>query len=307
MAEVDIVVVNYRSARPLAGCLRSVHAVAKEDGVAVTVIVVNNGDDADIAANAGGAVVIENPSNLGFGVACNIGARAGQAPFVFFLNPDAELKLGCLAACLAFLRDPAHAAIGIVGPELSDEHGRLQRSCSEIPTAGDLLMRATGLHVLLGARANTPFLSHERHKQSGFVGQVMGAAMMVRRELFTRLGGFDERFFLYYEDLDLCARAAALGQRCYYLKSAHAMHAGRGSSSQDSGRALALYLRSALTYARLHFGRDMEVMLALWVVLVEFPLRLIQGLVQGRPARTLRAYGLLAGTLFGRPIVGPPW
>jgi GT2 family glycosyltransferase len=301
MADVDIVIVNYRSAAHLFNCVQSVHRVAKADGLNASIVVVNNGDDVDVknvAASAGGATVVENVANLGFGVACNSGAACGNADLILFLNPDAMLEPGCLRICTSFLRDPAKASVGIVGPELHSEKGALIRSCSRLPSAFDLFGRAVGLHMLLPAASGYPFLPLAAHDASGPVGQVMGAAMMVRRALFQRLGGFDPRFFLYYEDVDFCARAARAGAACYYVKDAKAVHIGRVSSSRDSGMALALFLRSGLTYAELHFGRLAQAMLLIVTLFVEFPLRLVQAAMQAQsPATILRAYQLLLGDL----------
>src|SRR5579883_1066022 len=304
-AEVDVVIVNYKSARQLFNCLRSVHAVAREDKVIVSVTVVNNGDDDDLAQtieSAGGATLLESGSNLGYGTACNRGAAQGSAPFILFLNPDTTIAPEFLKETTRFLADRTHADIGIVGPELTDERGALLRSSSKLPTAVDLLGRSLGLHVLF-PRGDYPFLPLAAHATSGPVGQVMGAVLMIRRGLFQTLGGFDERFFLYYEDVDLCARAWALGGSCFYLKSARATHIGRVSSSQDEGMALALYLRSSLTYARLHFGFAAEAVLALSCFTAEFLLRLVQAVLRQRSVGVLRAYGLLIRSLIYRESI----
>jgi N-acetylglucosaminyl-diphospho-decaprenol L-rhamnosyltransferase len=161
----------------------------------------------------------------------------------------------------------------------------------------DLVLRTAGLHVMLKGITSYPFLPSTNHANSGYVGQVMGAVMMVRRSLFRDLSGFDERFFLYYEDVDLSARAAERGVRSFYNKDAHAIHIGRASSSQDSGMALALFLRSALTYARVHFGVLLQSLLITLTYVVELPLRLVRTLFRGRSIAgraVFRAYGLLS-------------
>ena len=302
MADVDIIIVNYRSAAHTAACIGAARAVMASDGVTAAVYVENNGDDpAELeraVAEAGGAVVSHNPANLGFGAACNAGAARGGSEFILILNPDTRLKAGCLSACLALLRTTAN--VGIVGPELQNHSGEPLASCSPLPTPFDLLARTAGLHVLRKGQSNYPFLSPAAHNASGYVGQIMGAVMLVRRSLFRDLGGFDPRYFLYFEDVDLCSRAAAIGMRCYYLKQAHAIHFGRASSSKDAGMALALFLRSALTYARAHFGVGPQIALGLASYLIELPLRLLRtpfggaGIMGGD---VLRAYALLSRSL----------
>lgn len=280
MTDFDIVIVNYKSAAHTFECVKTAHRVVANDGVTTRIVVVNNADDAaalDAAVDAaGGATVIHSPENVGFGVASNMGAQRGDARYLLFLNPDARLETGALRAMRAFLDDPRNANIGVVGPEIHDGSGRLVRSSSRIPTACDLLLRSIGAHVLFPGRGY-PFLPLKAHHVSGIVGQVMGAALVIRRPLFEALGGFDPAFFLYYEDVDLCARAAVRGWGCYYLKDARAIHIGRASSSQDPAATLALHVRSRIIYARKHFGRGVSAILSAVCRFIEFPLRLLRG------------------------------
>ncbi len=280
MTDFDIVIVNYKSAAHTYECVRTSHRAAEDDGVNVRIVVVNNDDDPavlDAAVDAaGGAVVIHNRENVGFGVASNFGAAQGDARFILFLNPDARLNAGALVAIRRFLDDPENANIGIVGPEIHDGGGHLVRSSARIPTISDLILRSMGVHVLFPQRGY-PFLPLTAHQTSGVVGQVMGAALVIRRPLFQSLGGFDPAFFLYYEDVDLCARAAAQGSACYYLKDAHAMHIGRASSSQNPSATLALHVRSRIIYTRKHFGKGASAILSAVCRFIEMPLRLLRG------------------------------
>ncbi len=299
MADIDVVIVNYRSAPHAVNCMRAVHGVANGDGVNVHIFVINNGDD-DVAFDqtlqaAGAATIANNASNVGFGAACNQGAALGTANFILFLNPDVTLQPGTLRTCLEAFDDPAQENLGVIGPEIVDGDGNLVCSCSRLPMVSDLIFRSMGGHTIV-RNTGYPFLPRSTHERSGDVGQVMGAALFVRRSLFRALGGFDERLFLYYEDVDLCTRAYALGSRCHYLKSARVVHIGRVSSSQDTGLALALHIRSRLIYTRLHFGPGPQLLLAAISVLFELPFRLLQALFGGGAIGgrgVLRAYRLL--------------
>ena len=297
MADVDVVIVNYKSADHTARCVAAVHAVAAADGFDAQAIVVNNADapallDAAVAAS-GGALVLHNAANAGFGAACNQGAARGTAPYILILNPDATLEPGALRRCRDFLADPANAAFGIVGPEIVDSTGIVVPSCSALPTPLDLLVRTAGLHLILPTYGY-PYLSAADHALSRPVGQVMGAALMIRRDLFAALQGFDDAFFLYYEDVDLCARAQSKGQGSYYLKEARVRHVGAGSSSQASGMALALHIASRGIYARRHFGRVWQAAILLAAVAIELPARLVRCLAKGRDiGMVLEAYRLL--------------
>lgn len=299
MPDIDVVIVNYMSADHTARCVRAALQVASNDGVNIEVIVINNGD-ADtsfeqVIKTIGNVTVVTNSTNVGFGAACNQGTLLGTAATILFLNPDATLQPAALKTCVEVFRNPNNADLGIIGPEITSGTGHLVRSCSRLPTLSDLFLRSVGAHAFFH-NTGYPFLPLAAHKKSGEVGQVMGAALFIRRSVFQALGGFDERFFLYYEDVDLCARARALGAKRYYLKDSRVIHIGRASSSQDTGLALALHIRSRLTYAHLHFGNVSRALLTVATLLMEFPLRLFQALL-GRGVigkrNVLRAYRLL--------------
>lgn len=299
MTDIDIVVVNYKSAVHTVKCAEAVSSVAQADGLTAQIIVVNNGDeDHGLLLRLAGVsdVHILSPgTNLGFAAACNMAAVKGDAPFILFINPDAALAPGALKSMTGFLTAPDHGAYGIVGPELRNGDGEVVASCSKLPNLIDLMMRTAGLHRVF-SNSGYPYLALEQHAVSGPAGQVMGAALMIRRSVFDALNGFDERYFLYYEDVDLSLRAKQAGALSYYLKEARATHEGRVSSSQDTGLALALHIRSRLTFARQHFGVMGWLLLLLTCVAIECPVRFVQALVgagQLSVSAVLRAYGLL--------------
>jgi len=299
MTDIDIVVVNYKSAAHTVKCAEAASSVARADRLTAQIIVVNNGDDdheLDSRLSQIPDVQILSPkSNLGFAAACNMAAVKGEAPFILFINPDAALATGALKSMTSFLTAPDHRVYGIVGPELRNGDGDVVASCSKLPNLIHLMMRTAGLHRLL-PNSGYPYLPLEAHAKSGPVDQVMGAALMIRRSVFDALDGFDERYFLYYEDVDLSLRAKQSGALSYYLKVAHATHEGRVSSSQDTGLTLALHIRSRLTFARRHYGVMGWLMLLLTCVVVECPVRLLQALVgvgQLSVSSVLRAYSLL--------------
>ncbi|MDX2224409.1 MAG: glycosyltransferase family 2 protein [Rhodospirillaceae bacterium] len=303
MADLDAVIVNYRSAALTGACVEALHRARAADGVAATITVVNNSDDGaeltDTVDRAGGATMIQNAANLGFGTACNAGAARGSADVLLFLNPDAAVSPGCLRACLEFLSNPAHADIGILGPQLRDATGEIALSCARSPTFGDLVWQTLGLHLLIPG-TGFPYLPRATHLRSGDVGQVMGAVLFIRRRVFAQLRGFDERFFLYYEDVDLCARAAAAGWRSHLLVVAQATHIGAGSSATAAGRSLGLHAVSRAAYARKHFGGAAGLIITLLSLVVEFPLRAARAMAKGAPVGpVLEAWGLAAKSALG--------
>lgn len=299
MSEIDIVIVNYMSAAHTLNCVKAAFDVAASDDVRAQIIVIDNGDEDDAFEKellAFKDVILErNTANIGFGAACNQGAALGTADVILFLNPDATLLPFALSRCLEFLRKSGNETVGVVGPEITDEVGNLIPSCSRLPTRKDIFFRSIGLHVFF-RKAGYPFLSLAAHAESGHVGQVMGAALFIRRSLFQSLGGFDRRFFLYYDDVDLSARVHAKNSSCYFLKDARITHIGRASSSRNPGVSLALHIHSRITYARIHFGRAFQIFIALSSILIELPLRLFQALGGGGVVGwrgILKAYRLL--------------
>jgi len=193
--------------------------------------------------------------NPGFGAANNLGFQRTTGEFLLFLNPDTVLNRAALEHCLARLR--AEPGIGIITPRLLLADGEMDLACRRsVPTVWDGLTRSTGLsklfpNVKLFAGYNLTWLPVE---ESYPVGSVNGAFMMMRRSLFIRLGGFDERFFMYGEDLDLCLRCSQAGLTVIYDGRHSVIHL-KGCSSRKVHRAMskALFTGTKQFYLK-HFN-----------------------------------------------------
>jgi GT2 family glycosyltransferase len=221
---VSVIVVSYNSKDHLGRCLESLVAHA---GVEHEVIVVDN------ASSDGTAEVLPprwpqvrwilNRENAGFARANNQGFEVARAPYWLVLNPDAELRAGALRELAGYLERETRAAV--VGPAVERPDGRLERSAGFVPTPArevveTLLLFRLGLRgtALRGAAAGpTP------------VGWVSGCAMLVRAAAAREVGRFDERFFMYFEDLDWCYRFTRAGWSVVYLPAARILH-HRGAS-----------------------------------------------------------------------------
>lgn len=253
---LDIVIVNWNSGTMLAECLASIQAIPDARLVSQVIVVDNASRDESWRVPRTGPVpiqILRNSSNRGFAAACNQGAAAGQADYVLFLNPDSELLPGSLATPLNALQDPAHADVGICGIQLLNDDGSVARSCSRLPTWRSMAAMALRLTGLSKRWFPPHFLKEWDHGETRVVDQVIGAFFLMRRSLFERLRGFDERFFVYFEEVDVCQRSRTLGFKTLYLATAQARHAGAGCSSQVRARALFYSLRSRLKYAHKHF------------------------------------------------------
>ncbi|MGU3406974.1 glycosyltransferase family 2 protein [Methylobacterium brachiatum] len=299
-AALDVVIVNWNGGALLRACLASLASV--REAASVQVIVVDNasqdGSADDLPALPRTLRLIRNAENRGFGRACDQGAAAGDAPAILFLNPDTQVAPDALLVALDALMDDPRT--GIVGARLVDPDGRTARSCARAPTGFGLLGRALALDRLGVVRPH--FLREWDHADDRAVGQVMGAFLMIRRDLFAALDGFDPRFFVYWEDADLCTRARAAGFAVRHVAGAVAYHVGQGTTRQARARRLFYFLRSQILYAGKHHGRAAALALTMASFCAQMPLRLALALARRSPqeaAEVLRAAGLLAAALPG--------
>ncbi|PHR93450.1 MAG: glycosyl transferase [Leeuwenhoekiella sp.] len=267
---IDIVTVNWNAGLQLKESIES--ALNHNKGELCRIIVVDNGSSDDsVAAVEGlsGVEIIHAGENLGFGAACNIGAHAGNAPYILFLNPDTRLEEGALSVPLAFMEQLENLKVGICGIQLVDEQGKVGRTCARYPTLGRLVSSALGLDKLPGLQSSGVHMRDWNHLASCQVDHVMGAFYLIRRDIFERVGGFDERFFVYLEDVDLSRVVKDTGFDIWYLTEAQAFHAGGGTSRQVKVHRLFYSLRSRLLYAFKHFPRWQAWILVLVTNLLE--------------------------------------
>lgn len=248
-ATVDAVVVSYRSAGTLRGCVAPLAALA---GVRVTVVDNASPDDALATIADLDVEVVRAERNGGFSAGCNLGAATGTAPYLLFLNPDARLDAGSLEALVAVLdRDPS---TGLVGPRILDEDRSLAFSLRRFPRRRSTFAQALFLHRLLPRAAWTDELVRDPapYERPGTAEWLSGACLLVRRTAYEAVGGFDDGFFLYCEDTDLCRRLWLAGHRVRYEPAAVARHVGGASSGPGETQAVAA--RSRVRYARKHSG-----------------------------------------------------
>ena len=253
---IDIVIVNWNTGLQLRECVDSVLRCCGD--LAARLYVVDNGStdgSLDGIEDLPGVSVIRTGENLGFAAACNIGAAAGDSPYILFLNPDTRLEADSLSVPLAFMERPENARVGICGIQLVDEQGEVSRTCARFPTLGRLTISALGLDKLPGLRSAGMRMDDWDHESSRRVDQVMGAFFLIRRSLFSLCEGFDQRFFVYFEEVDLSLRAKLAGYDSWYLTGAQAFHAGGGTSRQVKDYRLFYSLRSRLLYGFKHFPR----------------------------------------------------
>lgn len=254
---LSVIIVNWNAGSQLADAVESI--LQHHHGlVSMLMIIDNASSDGSLSSvealgNSPFPVqIIRNTQNRGFGAACNQGVALANSEYLLFLNPDAALYENTLPRALAYMQSPSNAKVGICGVQLLDEAGQISRTCARFPAPLFFMAHAIGLNRLF------PRLGHVMtewdHGQTRQVDHVIGAFFLVRRNLFEKLGGFDERFFVYLEDIDFSHRARSVGWHSVYLADAQAFHVGGGTSRQVKARRLFYSLRSRLLYASKHFN-----------------------------------------------------
>lgn len=305
---LDIVIVNWNSGCGLADCLAALTQADRPASVLKNIIVVDNASHDD-SLNGCEEIrlpitVIRNSENRGFARACNQGAALGESDYLLFLNPDVTLCDGSLSNAVAFLHEERVTSIGICGIRLFDEDGKDTTCWSRLPRPLTMLCKVVGLDKL---RQLSPsgVTGRKEISERREVEQVIGACFFVRRALYDALHGFDERFFMYYEEVDLSFRARGLGFRSYYLGDLTGVHTGGGCSKHVKGRRLFYVLRSRLAFAKKHFSRPAYIGIAAATLTIEPFARLLRAGIRlsGTEARnTLEAYVALCHSIRkGRP------
>jgi GT2 family glycosyltransferase len=254
-ARVGVAIVNWNSGKQVLACINSLLSCSSAH--AIDIVVVDNASDdgsMDALHDMKGVKKIYAKTNFGFGKGCNLAAKELNNEFILFLNPDAGVYKDTLNQVLNFMDSPAAANVGICGVQLLDENRLVARSCARLPTVSSFLFQALGIlkikqFCFLGSK-----MDEWDHGSSRAVDQLIGAFFFVRRELFEKLEGFDERFFVYFEEVDFSLRAKRLGWASFYLATAQAFHAGGGTSNQVKAKRLFYSLRSRLLYAFKNFS-----------------------------------------------------
>ena len=285
-----IVIVTYNSGDEIEACLAACRPYAS------TISVVDNAST-DQSPNF---ATILNSQNLGFAAAVNQGFRATSEPLVLLLNPDCQLK-GGWDAMTALFDDPQ---VGAAGGLLLDQRGSPQTGFTvrRFPTWANQVCELAGLNWLWphnplnrGYRCLDLDLTQEQD-----VDQPAGAFLMIRRQAWEDLGGFDENFYpVWFEDVDFCYRLKQAGWQIRYTPQTKAIHSGGHSVNKLSWRCKQMHwYGSLLKYAKKHWSGRGERRVALALLLVAIP-RGVFGMLSRLSPEPLLVYGKLAGQAWG--------
>jgi GT2 family glycosyltransferase len=247
VALVDVVVVSYNSRRKLRGCLEPLLGAEE-----LNLIVADNASpDGSLEAVAGLPVTaLALPNNGGFAHGCNAGIAAGGAPYVLLLNPDAEIApeaIRTLAGALA-----ADERIGAAAPRIVAEDGTLEFSQRRFPRLRSTYAQALFLHRVFPRAEWVDELERDpaAYERAASPEWVSGACVLLRRSAVEAIGGLDDAFFMYCEDIDLCRRLRDAGYDIRFVPEAVVTHEGGASAPRAS--LLHVLAASRLRYARKH-------------------------------------------------------
>lgn len=229
--ELSIIILSYNTKNLTLGCVRSVISQYKQElekkEFEIIVIDNNSSDDSAEAINKlqlsiNNLRLIRNKENVGFGKGCNLGARAAKGKYILFLNSDTQVLDKGFLSMANFL--DKNAKVAILGGKLESNDGYTQRSCGQFYNLFNLIIMLLGLERF-------GFLRSSPNKIQK-VDWVSGACMMVRSDVFKNLAGFDEKLFMYVEDMEICYRAKKLGFLTYFYPNLSLRHKSLGSSSR---------------------------------------------------------------------------
>ncbi len=253
MTRVAVVVPAWNTSELLAKCLGALG----RSSIAAEIVVVDNASDdgsADMVARDFPEIkLIRNPRNEGFARACNQGSAATRAPLVLFLNSDTQVEPEVLAQLAEFLeRNEDYAA---AAPRLLNFDGSTQRACMDFPRLATALWFGTPFERWFpGSRELRRYFARDfDYGQDGDVLQPPAAALMLRRSVLDSLGGFDERMWLFFNDVDLSRRLWDCGERTRYLHGASVLHVG-GASTAKFSSFVERWHYDRLAYYRKHHG-----------------------------------------------------
>ncbi|HWQ12427.1 MAG TPA: glycosyltransferase family 2 protein [Roseiflexaceae bacterium] len=254
--DVSVILVNWNGSALLARALECLYGTVRESRYEVIVVDNASTDDsvAMVRARFPQATLLVNTKNIGFARANNQAARVARGRYLLLLNTDAFVHAGTVDGMVAFL--DTHPDAGAVGCRLYYEDGTLQRSCWSFPTLATELWTALYLDRIF--RASLVFgryqMTHWAMDDTRPVDALLGACLMVRRDVVDRIGLFDEQFFMYSEEVDLCYRLRRAGYRSYYLHEVSATHIWGGSARQIPHESFLRLYRSRVQFFRKHHG-----------------------------------------------------
>ncbi|MGO3132482.1 MAG: glycosyltransferase family 2 protein [Alcaligenes sp.] len=227
---VDFILVNYNGGKKIVDTINSIKQFSTKHCYTITVVDNASTDQSCslIAQQHPDVHILQTNNNHGFGKACNIGVAHTHAPNILLINPDARLQTDVLSIFAQFLETYPNSPVPILGGSALGIKGQPDFAFERFPNCYTLLLKAVGLGRLL--RSKQTLIAPTQ------VDHVSGSLLFISREHYEALGGFDEQFFLYFEETDLQFRAREMGILSYHLPTAHYFHEAGGTFTDHSFR-----------------------------------------------------------------------
>lgn len=232
--DISVIIVSWNSEKWIKNCLDSLGA--HSENLKIEIMVVDNFSQdktVEVLKTYGGKIkLIENSANLGYAKGCNQGLKIAQGNYILLLNPDTEVTETSLKKMFQFMEQSPE--VGALGPQLLDFQGQIQPSCRRFPNYKLLLWEFSGLSrlfpksQLFGAWKMGDF----DFKTTREVDQPMGSALLVRKKVIEQVSMMDERFSMFYNDVDLCKRIKQAGWKVYFYPKAKIYHFKGASTAQ---------------------------------------------------------------------------
>lgn len=255
MITVSIIIVNWNTKDFLKDCLDSI--LESSGGISYETIIVDNastdGSSRFIKERYPKVKLLENYTNLGFATACNQAAKVASGRYLFLLNPDTILHRDAISGLIDFMKEKSW--IGAVGPQLLDGSGKIANSARRFPTMKQVLVRDTVLGKIMPWVKISRLVHILPMDKPSVVDNISGGALLIKGELWRELGGMDARFFMFYEDVDLCRRIREMGYNVYYLPTVKVIHLGGGSRHQERSSAFYYSIKSRFLYFEKYYPR----------------------------------------------------
>jgi len=261
MSSLTIALVTWNSEDEIAECMNTLfHATAKIPGLKLeTVVVDNNSTDKTVQVLESflrvtdqNIVFIKNDDNLGFTKACNQAIHASTGDYIFILNPDTEILDSAISDMMKYLDD--NESVGVVAPQLLDFHRQIQFSCRTFPNYWDMFSEMLMLATIFPrseffSRWKMRYFDHNSLRE---VDQPMGAALLLKRKVLEAVGGLDERFIMFYNDVDFCKRISDAGFKLVFYPEAKVKHMQGISVYKDRSGMIKIWNLDCLRYFKKH-------------------------------------------------------
>ena len=252
---ISVIVLNYRTPHETLRCIDALRKQTIAQDIEIIVIDNHSGDKSmnilrPLLQSDDRIILLETPENLGYGKANNLGAARAHGEYLLIINPDTTLERDALEKMLQYLE--SHPEVGILGPQLILPDGSIRDSYRTFPTPLDIFIKRTWLRFFFPKRMGGYLQwGHNPHDVRS-VDWIVGACLFLRKDFFEALGGFDPRFFLFFEDTDLCRRAASLGKKVVYFPLAKARD---GENRLSSGSTFVFFTKKT---ARIHLSSALK-------------------------------------------------